>query len=91
MGSNTNRALIGSTCMGVLVAAGLLLAGSGQAQIEDDGSCVYNRRVYPNGYEMCQAGQQVRCEDGAWGDIGMCDDPEPGPPPVTGGGDVDMR
>jgi hypothetical protein len=79
-----------STILLVGVVLGLL-ASPTLAQIEDDGSCVYNRRVYPDGYEMCQGGQQVRCEEGSWGDIGMCDEPEPEPPPEAGGGDVDYR
>ena len=73
------------------VATALLLGAATAPAQEDDGGCVYDRRIYPDGYEMCQGGQLMRCEDGAWGDIGMCDDPEPGPPPRTGGGDVELR
>lgn len=63
----------------------LLLAGTGIAQ-EDQGGCVYNRAVYPEGSEMCQSGSLMRCGEGAWGDIGFCDQ-EPMPEPVSGGGD----
>ena len=75
-----------------LAAALLALAVTSLAGAqEDDGGCVYDRRIYPEGTEMCQAGQRVRCDDGAWGDIGMCDRDEPGPPPRTSGGDVEVR
>jgi hypothetical protein len=37
---------------------------------------------------MCQSGDLVRCEDGAWSDEGDCPD-QPLPQPDTGGGDVD--
>jgi hypothetical protein len=68
------------------LAALMLLAVPGAQAIEDDGSCVYNRRVFPEGYEMCQAGTLKRCEDGAWSDVGDCPD-EPMEPPRPGGGD----
>lgn len=57
---------------------------------EDESGCVYDRRVYPEGYEMCQGDDRVRCEDGAWSDVGDCDEPEPGPPPATESGDVEQ-
>ena len=70
------------------VAAALLgFAASATAQDGQDG-CVYDRQVYPDGTEMCQSGNLVRCEDGAWSDEGDCPD-QPMPPPDTGGGDVD--
>lgn len=77
----------------MLVAAACLALplGSNFAYADEEGGCAYNRVIYPEGTEMCQGGQQVRCEDGAWGDIGLCDDAEPGPPPRTGGGDVEIR
>lgn len=65
--------------------ASLLLTGAGLAQ-EDEGGCVYNRAVYPEGTEMCQSGSLMRCGEGAWGDIGFCKQ-EPMPEPVSGGGD----
>ena len=69
-------------------AAALLgFALSAAAQDGDDG-CVYNRQIYPEGTEMCQSGNLVRCEDGAWSAEGDCPD-QPMPPPDTGGGDVD--
>lgn len=58
---------------------------------QGDGGCVYDRRIYAEGTEMCQGGQRVRCENGAWGDIGMCDGNEPPPEPITSGGDRDER
>ena len=72
----------------VAVAAALLgFAASAAAQDGEDG-CVYNREIYPEGTTMCQSGNLVRCEDGAWSDEGDCPD-QPMPPPDTGGGDVD--
>ena len=70
----------------------LLGTGSAAAQGNEEGGCVYNRQIYPEGYEMCQAGTQKRCDEGAWEDIGFCDGDED-PPPRSGGGDtvVDPR
>gem|GEM_PF-1778272 len=73
------------------VAIVLLFAAPGSAQLDQDAGCEYDRRIYREGYEMCQGEQRVRCEEGAWSDIGLCDDPEPGPPPVSGGMDVEER
>jgi len=50
--------------------------------------CVYNRAIYPEGSETCRSGTLVRCEEGAWADIGLCDEAPPLPPPRAGGGDV---
>lgn len=75
----------------VAAAIPLGLAATGAAAQEGDDACVYDRRSYPEGYEMCQGSRRVRCEDGAWGDIGICDDSEPGPSPTTEGGDVERR
>ena len=72
----------------LLAAAALLLSSSAAAQIEDEDGCVYNREVYPEGTQMCQSGNLVRCEDGAWSPMGDCPN-EPMPSPDTGGGDVD--
>jgi hypothetical protein len=38
---------------------------------------------------MCQSGQLKRCEDGAWGDIGLCK-AEAMPPPGSEEGDVEI-
>lgn len=73
-----------------LAAALFLLAASARAQDLGDGACVYNRQAYPNGTEMCQSGDLVRCEDGAWSDVGDCPN-EPMPSPNTEGGDVDVE
>lgn len=67
------------------VAACLLLPSLSLAQ--EGGGCVFNRRIYPEGFEMCQSGTRVRCEEGSWADIGMCDGDEPMPEPIEGGGD----
>ncbi len=55
------------------------------AQDEAGGGCVYNREVYPEGAELCQDGTLKRCEEGAWADIGLCEDPERAPPRSEGG------
>jgi hypothetical protein len=56
----------------LLVAVVLGYGLSAGAQDRDSGDCYYNGTNYPEGYEMCQAGTLKRCEDGSWGDIGMC-------------------
>ncbi len=66
----------------------LLPTGRAPAQDEAGDGCVYNRDVYPEGAELCQGGTLTRCEEGAWADIGLCDDPER-PPPRSEGGDVE--
>ena len=70
------------------IAAALLLASSQSVGAQTEG-CTYNRTVYPEGSEMCQGGDKVRCTGGAWGSIGLCDS-EPLPPAaVAEGPDVD--
>ena len=51
------------------------------------GGCEYDHVVYPEGAERCAAGTRVRCIDGAWGDVGICEDGAE-QPPVSGGADV---
>jgi hypothetical protein len=75
-------------CLAMTGAVMLLLAVPAAAQIEDDGSCVFNRRIYPDGYEMCRGGTLQRCEDGAWGDVGMCNESEWQEPIESGGDEV---
>jgi len=53
----------------------------------DEGGCVYNRTVYPQGSQMCQGGTMMQCEEGAWSATGFCEN-EPMPEPVSSGGDV---
>jgi hypothetical protein len=79
---------------GLLLSIGsliLLVAGAAFAQdpldSESDG-CVYNRVVYPEGAQLCQSGNLVRCEDGAWSDEGDCPNEAP-PAPNSEGGDVE--
>ena len=60
---------------------------SPQARAFDDGRCVYNRGLYESGTVMCQGSQCLRCEAGAWGEIGMCHGDESPPEPITSGGD----
>ena len=71
------------------LAAGLVIAAPtlAVAQDMDEGGCVFDRMIYPEGYELCQSGTLKRCESGAWADIGLCDE-EPRPPPRSSGGDV---
>lgn len=73
-----------------LFAVGVLLGSIASAQMDDDGGCVFDRRVYPEGEQMCQGSDLVQCSGGAWEDIGDCDEERPGPPPVTEGGDVEL-
>ena len=71
-----------------ITAALLLTAAPAVAQSLSEDGCVYDREVYPEGTEMCQSGDLMRCEDGAWTPMGDCPD-EPMPAPNPGGGDVD--
>ena len=72
------------------IAVALLLASSQSVGAQNEG-CTYNRTVYPEGSEMCQAGDKVRCTSGSWGSIGLCDS-EPLPPaPVAEGPDVEAE
>jgi hypothetical protein len=72
----------------LLAAAALLLSSApAVAQIETEDGCVYNREIYPEGTEMCQSGDLVRCEDGSWSPMGDCPN-EPMPSPSPGGGDI---
>lgn len=69
----------------------LLAAGRVLADIEsDDDSCTYNRVVYPAGSELCQNGNLVRCEDGAWSDEGDCQAQAPDAPNDEGGDEVEQ-
>ena len=69
-----------------LIGASLLLAADAGIARDDEGGCVYNRTVYPERSQMCQAGALMRCEEGAWAPIGLCDQ-EPMPESVSSGGD----
>jgi hypothetical protein len=74
-----------------ILGASVVLGGSAAlAQDEEEGGCVFDREVFPEGYEMCQGGSRKRCEDGAWADVGDCPR-EAMPPPRSGGGDVEME
>jgi hypothetical protein len=70
--------------LALLLAAWLLAATAALAQSE---GCVFDRRVYPEGSEVCRGGVLQRCEEGAWGDVGRCEE-EASPAPAPGGGDV---
>jgi hypothetical protein len=64
----------------------LFCASPALADIEDESDrCSYNRVEYPEGAELCQNGNLVRCEDGAWSDIGDCPDQAPDDPNSEGG------
>lgn len=75
------------TKLALLGAPLLLLTAPVGAQ--EDGGCVYDRGIYPEGTEMCQGGLKMRCERGSWGEVGFCDSETQGPPPRSGGGDVE--
>jgi hypothetical protein len=73
-----------------LLAATSAFAQNVDQDMDDDGQaggCVSNRQVYAEGAELCQEGTLVRCNAGAWGAIGVCQE-KPGPAPVSQGGDV---
>jgi hypothetical protein len=69
---------------------GIALGTLASAQMDDGGGCVYDRRVYPEGAEMCQGSERVQCNEGAWEDVGDCDVEQPGPEPISEGGDMEM-
>ena len=75
----------------VLASLALIGLGAGAAfaqDIDDDeGGCVYNRVVYPEGSELCQDGTLQRCDDGAWSPIGDCRK-QPDQEPEGSGGDT---
>jgi hypothetical protein len=69
--------------LGALLVLG---ASPALADIEDDqGSCVHERQIYPEGSEICENGMLKRCEDGDWSDIGRCE--REAPERKSGGGD----
>jgi hypothetical protein len=72
-----------SLILGILL---LLWVSPILAEDDDDESCVHNRQVYPEGYELCENGMLKRCEDGAWSDIGRCEGDDTDAP-RSGGGD----
>lgn len=76
---------IGRLLLSVLIC-GTACPSFGMDGLANEG-CVYNREIYPEGSQRCQAGTQMRCEQGAWGSIGMCEG-EPPPQPMPRGGDV---
>ena len=78
-------------CLAAVFGIGIALATLASAQLEDDGSCVYDRSLYPDGTRMCQGEQLMECDEGAWEDVGNCDEPQPAPVPISGGGDVEMN
>jgi hypothetical protein len=86
----TLRVLVRLVVVIAVFGVGVLLGSIASAQMDDDGGCVFDRRVYPEGEQMCQGSDLMRCSDGAWEDVGDCDEEEPGPPPIAEGGDVEM-
>ena len=67
----------------------VLCASPAFADIEDESDrCSYNRVEYPEGAELCQNGNLVRCEDGAWSDIGDCQG-DSAEDPNSDGGDLE--
>ena len=76
----------------LLLAAAVLLGAAAPAAAQNiyDDRCTYNRESYPEGAQMCQSGQLMRCEDGAWTPMGDCPN-EPMPSPNPGGGDTDAE
>jgi hypothetical protein len=67
----------------------MLWASPTLAQDLDDGGCVHNRQVYPDGYELCENGMLKRCDEGAWADIGRCDREATEAPRSEGGDDLE--
>ena len=72
----------------VLAAAPALAQEIDQDMDHDQRGCVYDRQIYPQGAEICQDGARMRCDAGAWDEIGMCEGGAPDAP-ISGGGDAD--
>ncbi len=70
------------------ISTSLFMTSASHSQSLDEKGCVFNRRIYPEGTEMCQGDSRVRCEEGSWAAVGMCHGDEPGPAPIAGGGNV---
>ena len=73
----------------LLATLGLLLPVAATAQ--DTSGCTYNRRIYPEGTEVCRDGAMQRCTAGSWGDIGLCDSDTVPEAPIAVGGDVELE
>ena len=75
-----------------LALATACLLGVGPAAVAEEpgptGGCEYDHRVFPESTEHCRAGTRVRCIDGAWADVGLCEDAAEAPP-ISGGADVE--
>jgi hypothetical protein len=62
--------------LAVMVVAGLGIASVAQA---DGKPCSYAWKPFADGSVSCQDGQQFRCADGAWQNVGTaCADADPG-------------
>jgi len=75
--------------LGIALLCGPLAGRVGAQSALESPGCVYDRTIYPEGSEVCQNGTKKRCESGAWGNIGMCEDEAP-PPPYSSGGDLEQ-
>lgn len=73
--------------LSVFVAAPTFAQEIDEDMDHDESGCVYDRQVYPNGAEICQDGARMRCDAGAWDEIGACEGGAP-QAPVSGGGDA---
>ena len=70
------------------IGTSFFVTSASHSQSLDEKGCVLRHRIYPEGTEMCRGDSRVRCEEGTWANIGMCDGDEPGPAPIAGGGNV---
>jgi hypothetical protein len=60
------------TALMAMLGLSLVVLLAGFALAEEEGGCYFDGETYPEGYEMCQGGSMMRCEEGAWAPIGMC-------------------
>jgi hypothetical protein len=74
-------------CLCVIAAAPAPAQQIDQDMDHDQSGCVYDRQVYPDGAERCQDGARMRCDAGAWDEIGACVGGAP-QAPIPGGGDA---
>lgn len=88
-----NRRILASLGASILLAASRAPAQDIAQNIKQDmnhdeggGGCVYNREVYSQGAEICQAGALMRCDEGSWDELGACSG-DIGQEPNSEGGD----
>jgi hypothetical protein len=59
-----------------LLASALFVLPAAYAGEDNETGCYYDDVLYAEGTVMCHGDQKVRCDDGAWGDIGLCEGDE---------------